>query len=73
MPVIVPVEMPETCSECLFEMPYEDFCVDVKEGTFKHISRCMFTPEEVEDGYKDMKWLMHNRFKWCPLREYKED
>lgn len=69
MAIIVPIDMPEDCDGCPFRTQYIEHVVNVHEGTYKHIARCRFQPEEVEDGYKDMKWFMHNRFKWCPLKD----
>lgn len=72
--IIVPnFEMPECCAGCPFRSPYEDHCVDAKEGTYQRISRCCFQPEEVEDGYEASSWLLHNKYSWCPLKPYDEE
>ena len=73
MAIIVPIDMPEVCGECLYKSAYEEVCVNGRDGLYKHIARCMLQPEEIEDGYKTSTWLSHNRFPWCPLKPYRED
>lgn len=73
MSIIVPLDMPENCGECLFKSEYIEMCIDGRKGLYKHIARCTLKPIELDDDdWKDSQWLMHNRFSWCPLKPYEE-
>lgn len=64
--IIVPIEMPGTCSECPFRTPSEYF--HMGDGLYKKISRCQFAPESLEDPWRNINWQIYNREDWCPLK-----
>lgn len=66
--VIVPMEMPKTCCECVFCGDRQE--VPLGQGLYEKIARCRLSPEDVEDPWRSLYWLMHNKEKWCPLVEY---
>ena len=68
--IIVPIEMPDTCSECYFRGPIEEF--GVGSGFYRKISRCLLAPDSMADPYKDICWQMEHRETWCPLELMEE-
>lgn len=70
MSIIVPdLNMPENCLECMFRVPTEE--LSVGNGMYKKISHCMFAPDELEDPWHSLQWMLHNKEKYCPLKEVK--
>lgn len=68
--IIVPIEMPETCSECYFRSSFEEF--GVGSGFYRKISRCLLAPNDMEDTWRDIHWQIEHRETWCPLEEVEE-
>lgn len=62
---VVPEEMPSCCAECPFHTEYEEWSVE--PGLYKKIARCIFAPEENEDPYRDILWMLDHKEEWCPL------
>lgn len=63
--IIVPIEMPETCSECPFRTSSEFF---LRATDFiKKFSCCQFAPDSLEDPWRDVRWQLMNKEDWCPL------
>lgn len=69
MPYIVPEGIPTTCGECPFLSKAEE--VPLLLGKYEKICRCTISPEEIEDPYHNLYWLINNKPKWCPLKEVK--
>lgn len=69
--IIVPIEMPETCSECFFRTPTE--YIHVGDGLYKKIVRCQFASDSLGDPWRDIRWQMDNKEDWCPLEPAEED
>lgn len=67
--IIVPIDMPETCGECLFCGDIQELSVD--KGLYKKIARCKLAPNDIEDPWRDIYWQSHNKENWCPLIAYK--
>lgn len=63
--IIVPIEMPKTCSDCPFHMPIEYF--PAGDGLYKKISSCRFAPDWLEDPWRSVQWQLDNKEDWCPL------
>lgn len=63
--IIVPIEMPETCSVCPFRTTSE--YIQVGDGLYKRISCCQFAPDSLEDPWRNVQWQMKNKEDWCPL------
>lgn len=66
----VPLEMPIDCLECPFFIDKEYFYEG--EGRYSRIGRCKFSPEEIEDPWRNIYKVMSKREAWCPLVEVKE-
>ena len=64
--IIVPIEMPDSCSECYFRGPLEE--LGVGSGFYRKISRCLLAPDTMEDPWKDIHWQIEHREPWCPLK-----
>lgn len=68
MPYIVPMEMPKTCIDCPFISKAEEVSAGIG-GIYKKICRCIIAPEEIEDPYYNLHWLINNKPEWCPLKD----
>lgn len=66
--VIVPMEMPKTCCECIFCGDRQDIALG--HGIYEKIARCRLSPEDVEDPWRNIHWQTQNKERWCPLVEY---
>lgn len=62
---VVPESLPRYCADCPFRSKYEELMVE--PGLYKKISRCVFTPDEIEDPYRDIRWMCNHKEEWCPL------
>lgn len=69
MPYIVPMEMPKTCIDCPCLSKPEEILVG--DWMYKKICKCTIAPEEIEDPYYNLHWLINNKPEWCPLKEVK--
>lgn len=69
MPYIVPMEMPKTCIGCPFLSKAEE--LPISDWTYEKIRGCTIAPEEIEDSYHNLRWLVNNKPEWCPLKEVK--
>lgn len=67
--IIVPIEMPRTCGECIFRTVPERFGIKDHPGWFEMISKCRFAPDRVKDPWRSLVWQSEFKEKWCPLRE----
>lgn len=67
---VVPESIPRYCADCPFRSKYEELMVE--PGLYKKISRCVFTPDEIEDPYRDIVWILDNKEEWCPLKTVEE-
>lgn len=66
--IIVPIEMPKTCGDCMFHIASQEIGVPGYPGFYEKISRCMFCPPTIEDGWRSLLWQCENKERWCPLR-----
>lgn len=66
--IIVPIEMPDSCSECYFRSKAEELIVDC--GSYRKISRCLLAPNDMEDPWRDIHWQIEHRESWCPLEPF---
>ena len=69
--IIVPIEMPETCSGCLFHSP--NIFIPALTGHRTTVGRCQFSPESAEDPWRDVQWQMENKEDWCPLKRVESE
>lgn len=69
MSVIAPIDMPGACIDCPFISRAEE--ISVGNGMYTKICSCTIAPEEIEEIYLNLHWLVNNKPKWCPLKEVK--
>ena len=67
--IIVPLEMPKACAYCIFRSELQELGVPGHPGFYEKISKCMFCPPNIEDGWRPLLWQLENKERWCPLRE----
>ena len=67
--IIVPIEMPKTCADCLFHAEPIEFALADQPGNYTKISKCIFAPESIDDPWHSLVWQCENKEEWCPLRE----
>lgn len=71
MGIIVPdLEMPCNCLECIFKVPIIEVPIDIY--TYKKASHCRFAPDNIEDPWRDLQWMLNNKEVYCPLKPYTE-
>ena len=73
--IIRGMEKPNCCFDCPFltkpETIHQFFEVEGKRKQyFKHVYNCTLIPEDEEDGWHDLEWVMENIQPWCPISEF---
>lgn len=67
-------DKPEDCLACPFLSKLEEFSVGT-DGLYKKVGYCKFAQvirPDLEDPWRDLKWLFNNTETWCPITQIKE-
>lgn len=69
------LDFPNTCLGCPFIGKFQQIRVpELEKVSEKHpvvyeeISRCMLSPDEIEDPWHETSWFYEHKEEWCPIK-----